>query len=196
MLRPAAAFAALLAASAGAEASITLTAAMTNAQEPQTPNPVIPTLANGQLRPVSFGTATFVINDAMNAMSFEAVVNNIDFTGTQTADTNDNLTNAHIHAGANFPPANNGVAWGFIGAHPAPEHPRGPRLHELPHRAVPRRRDSGGTDRPGARDRHAAVRRAGSDQRHRPAKESAAHRMIVSPRAEAHLPPAHVPMPQ
>ena len=40
---------------------------------------------------------------------------NIDFTGTQTADVNDNLTAAHIHAGpgstATFP-----VVWGFFGS--------------------------------------------------------------------------------
>jgi hypothetical protein len=29
---------------------------------------------------------------------------------------NDNLTAAHIHAGANVPPLNNGVVWGFFGA--------------------------------------------------------------------------------
>jgi hypothetical protein len=115
MFKPAAVLTALLAASAGAHASITIVAPMTNAQEPQTPVPVIPTLTSGAPRAVSFGTATFVINDAMNAMSFQAVVNNIDFTGTQTTDPNDNLTAAHIHAGPNVPPATNPVVWGFIG---------------------------------------------------------------------------------
>ena len=115
MSRPAVVLFALLVASAGTQAAITLDATLTNAQEPQTPTPVIPTLVNGAPRPTSFGTATFVINDAMTAMSFEAVVNNIDFTGTQTTDINDNLVNAHIHAGPNVPPATNPVVWGFIG---------------------------------------------------------------------------------
>lgn len=116
MFRPAAVLVALLAASAGAQAGITLTSSLTNSQEPQTPTPVVPTLASGSPRPVSFGTATFVINDALSAMSFEAVINNIDFTGTQSADLNDNLVNAHIHAGPNLPPATNPVVWGFIGS--------------------------------------------------------------------------------
>src|SRR5204862_2290996 len=43
--------------------------------------------------------------------------NNLDFTGSQTADTNDNLANAHIHAGASVAPGVNGpVVWGFIGS--------------------------------------------------------------------------------
>jgi hypothetical protein len=37
-------------------------------------------------------------------------------TGLQTADINDNLVAAHIHAGANLPPLNNPVVWGFFGA--------------------------------------------------------------------------------
>jgi hypothetical protein len=49
-------------------------------------------------------------------MTMTATVNNIDFTGSQTADTNDNVTNAHIHAGASVGPGVNGpVVWGFIG---------------------------------------------------------------------------------
>ena len=51
----------------------------------------------------------------MTSMSFEAIVNNIDFTGTQTADINDNLTVAHIHGPA-APGAGTGVIWGFIGS--------------------------------------------------------------------------------
>jgi hypothetical protein len=114
MFRTAPLLVALLSASAGAHASITLTTTMTNGQES---TPVAPTLTDGiTSRPISSGTATFVINDAMTSMSFEAIVNNIDFTGTQTADVNDNLTNAHIHAGANVPPATNSVVWGFIGS--------------------------------------------------------------------------------
>jgi hypothetical protein len=115
MFRPAAVLAALLGAGAGAHASITINVPMTIGQEPGI---LVPTLQNGQPRPLSSGTATFVINDAFNAMSFSAVVNNIDFTGSQTADVNDNLTAAHIHAGpavADPQPATRGVVWGFFG---------------------------------------------------------------------------------
>ncbi len=50
-------------------------------------------------------------------MTFTATINNIDVTGSQTADTNDNLTAAHIHAGAAVTPATNGpVVWGFFGS--------------------------------------------------------------------------------
>ena len=49
-------------------------------------------------------------------MTMTATINNLDFTGSQTADTNDNVTNAHIHAGASVQPGVNGpVVWGFIG---------------------------------------------------------------------------------
>jgi hypothetical protein len=49
-------------------------------------------------------------------MTFTATINNIDVTGTQTPDTNDNLTNAHIHAGPTVVPGVNGpVVWGFFG---------------------------------------------------------------------------------
>jgi len=50
-------------------------------------------------------------------MTFTATITNIDFTGSQSADTNDNLTAAHIHASASVTPAVNGpVVWGFFGA--------------------------------------------------------------------------------
>ena len=55
-----------------------------------------------------------MIDDAMTSMSFEAIINSIDFTGTETADTNDNLTVAHIHGPA-APGVGAGVIWGFIG---------------------------------------------------------------------------------
>jgi uncharacterized protein (TIGR03118 family) len=87
---------------------------MTNAQE----NPPVtnPTTTTGAPRPASFGTARFQFNQAFTALSMTATVNNIDFTGSQTADTNDNLTNAHIHASATLTPTTNaGVVWGFIG---------------------------------------------------------------------------------
>ncbi|HEV2861308.1 MAG TPA: TIGR03118 family protein [Pyrinomonadaceae bacterium] len=87
---------------------------MTNAQE--TPSGVTPTLTNGSPRPASFGTARFQFNQGFTALTMNATVNNIDFTGSQTADTNDNLTNAHIHASANFSTTTTSpVVWGFIG---------------------------------------------------------------------------------
>jgi CHRD domain/PEP-CTERM motif len=105
----------LLLLSAAARAEIVLFATLTNEAE----NPdAAPTLTStGQPRPASFGTAQFVLNDAQNKLSVFARVFNIDFTGLQTPnDTNDNLTNAHIHAGAGVTPTTNaGVVWGFIG---------------------------------------------------------------------------------
>jgi hypothetical protein len=103
----------LLAASAAAQAQTTLTANLTNAQENP---PTTPTTSTGAPRPASFGTATFVINAAMTSMTFSATVNNIDVTGSQTADVNDNLVAAHIHAGPTAVPGQNAsVVWGFFG---------------------------------------------------------------------------------
>jgi hypothetical protein len=105
---------ALLVVGSGAHAVTLLTATLTNGQE----NPAtVPTLTTGAPRPASFGTATFIINDAMTSMTFSATINNIDFTGTQTADINDNLGNAHIHASPTaVPGVNAGVVWGFFGS--------------------------------------------------------------------------------
>ncbi|MBA3240964.1 MAG: DUF4214 domain-containing protein [Acidobacteria bacterium] len=88
---------------------------LTNAQENP---PAVPTASGGGPRPASFGTARLQFNAAQTAMTLTATVNNIDFTGAQSpAETNDNLTNAHIHAGALVTPATNGgVVWGFIGS--------------------------------------------------------------------------------
>ena len=94
-----------------AQAVTTLFASLTNAQEVA---PVVPTTSTGDPRPASFGTATLFIDDAMTFMSWTAEVFNIDFTGSQTADINDNLTVAHIHGPA-VPGAGAGVIWGFIG---------------------------------------------------------------------------------
>lgn len=90
-----------------------LTANLTNGQE--TPLPTL-TTAGGEPRPVSFGTATFTLNDASTALSFSATINNIDVTGSQTADANDNLVNAHIHASATGGTPTFPVVWGFFGA--------------------------------------------------------------------------------
>ncbi|HEX8476422.1 MAG TPA: TIGR03118 family protein [Pyrinomonadaceae bacterium] len=87
---------------------------MTNAQENP---PANPTSSNGGARPASFGTARLQFNEAQTAMTFSAIVNNMDFTGSQSPnEANDNLLNAHIHAGAAVTPTTNGpVVWGFLG---------------------------------------------------------------------------------
>jgi hypothetical protein len=103
--------AALLGLSVPAHAALTFVVPLTNGQEPGVLNL---TTSTGDPRPTSFGTATFVINDAMTAMSFTATIFNIDITGTQTADTNDNLVAAHIHVGT-APAATQPVRWGFFG---------------------------------------------------------------------------------
>lgn len=86
---------------------------LTNSQEVP---PTTPTTSTGSPRPASFGTASFVLNTAHTAMTFSATIFNIDVTGSQTADANDNLVAAHIHAGPSVAPGVNGpVVWGFFG---------------------------------------------------------------------------------
>jgi hypothetical protein len=86
---------------------------LTNGQENP---PTNPTLVGGARRPASFGTATFNMDAAQTQMTFSATINNIDFTGSQTSDVNDNLVAAHIHAGPSVAPGVNGpVVWGFFG---------------------------------------------------------------------------------
>lgn len=86
---------------------------LTNSQENP---PANPTTSGNTRRPASYGTATFSINSGGTAMTFAATINNIDFDGSKTADANDNLTNAHIHAGPSVTPTTNGpVVWGFLG---------------------------------------------------------------------------------
>ena len=98
---------------ARASADTILLAALTNAQENP---PTVPTTTTGAARNASFGMAMFTLNDAMTAMTFSAAVVNIDFTGTQTADVNDNLVAAHIHASSTLTPTTNApVVWGFFG---------------------------------------------------------------------------------
>jgi len=101
-----------LGASTSGNANLVFTANLTNSQENP---PTVPTTSTGAPRPASFGFATFILNDAMTALSFNATIFNIDVTGTQTPDVNDNLTAAHIHAPA--PPGSNApVVWGFFGS--------------------------------------------------------------------------------
>ncbi len=87
---------------------------LTNSQENP---PANPTLVGGARRNASFGTATFNMDTAQTFMTFKATINNLDFTGSQTADVNDNLVAAHIHAGSSVTPTTNGpVVWGFFGS--------------------------------------------------------------------------------
>jgi uncharacterized protein (TIGR03118 family) len=86
---------------------------LTNSQEVP---PTNPTLTGGGRRPNSYGTARFQIPLGDANMTMTATINNIDVTGAQTADTNDNLVAAHIHASATVQPGVNGpVVWGFFG---------------------------------------------------------------------------------
>jgi len=102
----------VLAASAGAQTF--LSATLNNASENP---PTVPTTAAGLPRPASFGTASFFIDSAATFMTFTATIFNIDVNGLQTPnDVNDNLLNAHIHAGPTVTPTVNGpVVWGFFG---------------------------------------------------------------------------------
>jgi len=99
---------------AGSATAVTiLTAMLTNGAENP---PTNPTTAAGAPR-LSFGSAMFVINDAMTSMTFAASIFGLDVTGSQTADVNDNLVAAHIHAAPTVTPTTNGpVVWGFFGA--------------------------------------------------------------------------------
>jgi hypothetical protein len=99
---------------ASALAQTTFSANLTNSQENP---PTNPTLSTGGPRPVPSGTATFTLNATSTSMTFSATVFNIDFTGSQTPDPNDNLIAAHIHAGPAVSPTVNGpVVWGFFGS--------------------------------------------------------------------------------
>lgn len=61
------------------------------------------------------GFATFVLNDAMTALTYSATIFGIDFTGLQTPGTADNLVAMHIHASPTaFPGVNAGVVFGFL----------------------------------------------------------------------------------
>ncbi|MGZ8378480.1 MAG: CHRD domain-containing protein [Gemmatirosa sp.] len=115
-LRPlsAAALAAVLLAPAAARAQTQLSATITTTQETTLPTL---TTAVGAPRPTSFGFATFTLNEARTQLTMSATIFNIDVTGSQTADVNDNLAAAHIHCcTALNPGANAGVRWGFFGA--------------------------------------------------------------------------------
>jgi hypothetical protein len=81
--------------------------------------PLVTSGPNPMSRPLSFGSAVFTLNAAMTSLSFVATIFNIDVTGLQTPnDLNDNLTAAHIHAGALTGQRGTtaGVVWGFFGS--------------------------------------------------------------------------------
>ena len=78
--------------------------------------PTTPTLVGGASRPLAFGHFDFVLNDAQTSMTMSGTVTNLDFTGTQTADPNDNVQNAHIHASATVTATTNVPSSGFIGS--------------------------------------------------------------------------------
>jgi hypothetical protein len=109
----------MLAMSGTGHAATFLFANLTNAAEGNIPL----TTTTGAPRPASFGTATFVLNDAQTAMTFSATIFNIDFGGRtpldptddQTPDINDDLRNAHIHASNTPGTPTFPVVWGFIG---------------------------------------------------------------------------------
>ena len=102
----------VLAGPATAQGGILFSATLTTDQEP--PPPVrIPTDTLGNPRPTPFGFATLFLNDEQTALAYSITVFNIDFTGSQTPDINDNLVAAHFHRA---PPGVNGpVIFGFIG---------------------------------------------------------------------------------
>jgi CHRD domain/PEP-CTERM motif len=105
----------LLAICSRADAVMIFTANLTTSQEPGVINP---TTSTGAPRPVAFGFGTFVLNDAQTQFSMDVTVFDIDITGAQTPDTNDNLVAAHIHVGvpATPLPPTFPVRWGFFGA--------------------------------------------------------------------------------
>jgi hypothetical protein len=91
-----------LATNAAANAVTIFTATLDGAQE-------VPPNAS-----TATGSAMFVLNDAMTALSYDATIFGLDFTGSQTPNTADNLVAAHIHAPAP-PGVNAGVVFGFFG---------------------------------------------------------------------------------
>ena len=115
---------ALLAVSFVVRADLILEANLSIANEPVLVGPsrsgCLPVTDPLCARPIPFGHALFVMSGegASLQMTMEVDVFNIDFTGSQTpADTNDDLTAAHIHVfnfGQTTPTAS--VRWGFLGS--------------------------------------------------------------------------------
>jgi len=107
-----------------ARANYVFTTTMLNSLEP---NVVLTNSVTGAPR-TSGGTVIFSYNDSFTSLSFTATVFGIDLTATagrpasgtpQSADLNDDLTNAHIHASDTLVPGTQNTApvvWGFFGA--------------------------------------------------------------------------------
>lgn len=96
-----------------ASASIMFVAHLSVDQEPAIAGPTTDT---GAPRPVPFGEGTFVLNDLQDQLTMDVSVFDIDVTGTQTPDTNDNLRAAHIHELPDLLTPTGPVRWGFFGA--------------------------------------------------------------------------------
>ncbi len=78
--------------------------------------PAVPMTSTGSPRPASFGQASFLLNDTQDSLRMTATIFNIDVTGTQTPDPNDDLAIAHSHGSTGFTPTTNSpVVWGFFG---------------------------------------------------------------------------------
>jgi hypothetical protein len=59
----------------------------------------------------------FALNSTATALTMSVTIFNVDVTGTQTPGANDNLLNAHIHAGPAFVPGPTApIVWGFLGS--------------------------------------------------------------------------------
>ncbi|OJW20297.1 MAG: hypothetical protein BGO49_05215 [Planctomycetales bacterium 71-10] len=112
ILRVVAVAAALSWTGAAARADLIAQVNLTHAQETVSGTPVTST---GDDRPLAHGVGTLVLNAARTQIAMTVTIYDIDVTGAQTADTNDNLTAAHIHVGAG-PGANAPVRWGFFGS--------------------------------------------------------------------------------
>lgn len=106
-----------IAAVGAATAQTELTADITIFQEPHV---VDPTTTTGAPRPIPFGMANFLLSADHSALIFTAIIHNIDFgpllgLTPQTADTNDDLLAAHIHAASGSAIPTAPVVWGFLG---------------------------------------------------------------------------------
>ncbi len=93
--------AALVLAAGAARADMIFTANLTHDQE-------VPPVADEG----ASGIATFVLNEAQNALTYDVQLFGLDLDGNQTSDPNDNVTRVHFHSAAVG--ANGGVVFGII----------------------------------------------------------------------------------
>src|SRR3712207_892093 len=85
-----------------AAAQVNLSANLTPGQETNAPLFTRDLASGGGPRPASFGVASLTLNANFTTLTMTITILNIDVTGTQTPDTHDNLTAAHIHGPATF----------------------------------------------------------------------------------------------